>query len=58
MSLVDYLVEEKTCLELAQQVASQAHEIARLKNEVKTLQVKMFWLFVDERKKHERDDSV
>ncbi len=43
MSLVDYLLETRTPLQMAKEYASLAHQNAALLNRIKTLEVELFW---------------
>jgi hypothetical protein len=44
MSLVDFLFEKRTKLELAKELAKTAHENAALRNRVYELEHELFWL--------------
>lgn len=49
MSLVDFLLEKRTPLELAKELAATAKENAALKDRVFALEHEIFWMRVAER---------
>lgn len=49
MSLVDWLFDKRSKMELAKELAQLAHENAALKNRVHALEHEVFWLRVKER---------
>lgn len=49
MSLVDYLLENRTPLELAKELAKTAKENAALRDQVHALEHQVFWMKVAER---------
>jgi len=55
MSLVDHLLETRTPLELAKDLAKHAPERARLLDRVNELEVELFWMKVAERDAAPRD---
>lgn len=49
MSLVDWLLDKRTKLELAKELAQLAHENAALRNRVDALEHEVFWMKAAER---------
>jgi hypothetical protein len=57
MSLVDFLLEKRTPLELAKELAATAKENATLKDRVFALEHEVFWLKAAERNGEENDHA-
>lgn len=58
MSLVDWLLDKRTPLELAKELAATAKENAALKNRVFELEVELFWMKAAERNQGEQDEDA
>lgn len=58
MSLVDWLLETRSHLELAKELAATAKENAALRDRVFALEVELFWMKVAERNKGDADENA